>query len=67
MTPRWRTDGISFRRGGLLPKEVSMGAGADQVQFISSDAINQKPVRLDMSLPITLPSTPEWMIVIVIG
>ena len=35
-----------------------MGTGTDQAQFVSVDAINQEPVRLEMSLEITPPNPP---------
>ena len=41
---------------GLLLEEIGMGPGADQVKFTSFYAINQKPVRFDMDLPVTLPN-----------
>ena len=45
-----------FARRGLLLEEIRMGSGADQVQFTSFYAINQKPVRFDMDFPVTLPN-----------
>ena len=42
---------------GLLLEEIGMRPRADQVQFTSFYAINQKPVvRFDMDLPVTLPN-----------
>lgn len=38
-----------------------------QGQFLSFSAANQEPVRLDMSLPVTLPNPPERMVTIASG
>ena len=65
--PPERTAFRPFPRTDLLLKEIRMGAGTDQVQFVSFGAVNQKPVRLEMGLPIALPKSPEWMIEIAGG
>ena len=65
-TPLWTSDALRFEsaagradsRTDLLLKEIGMGTGTDQAQIVSCGAVNQKPVRLDMSLAITLPDPP---------
>ena len=51
----------------LLLEEIGVGSGTDQAQFVSLDAVNQEPIRLDVSLPATLPDAPQWMIEIACG
>ena len=51
----------------LLLEEIGVGSGTDQAQFVSLDAVNQEPIRLDVSLPVTLPDAPQWMIEIACG
>ena len=43
-------------RSDLLLKEIGMGTGTDQMQFVSFGTVNQKPVRLEMGFSITLPN-----------
>ena len=51
----------------LLLEEIGVGSGTDQAQFVSLDAVNQEPIRLDVSLPVTLPDAPQWMIELACG
>ena len=39
-----------------------MRTGAHQSQFVAGDAVDQEPVRLDVSFPIALPDPPERVI-----
>lgn len=51
----------------LLIEKVGVGPGADQMQLVSLDAVNQQTLGLDMKLPVTFPDPPQRTIAIAHG
>ena len=39
-----------------------MGTSADQVQYVTLDAVDHDPIWLDVRLPVSLPNAPKRMI-----
>lgn len=58
---------LRLRPSTFSAEEIGMGASTDQVQFISLDAVNQKPVGFDVRLPVPLPDAPKRMVAVARG
>ena len=43
-----------------------MRPGADEVQLVADDTVDEQPVRLEVGIPVALPVAPQRMILVLL-